>query len=886
MCAVASLHVPASAQTASEEGASKRQTMICLPDATGTGWQCAPEGELAAPQRKSPTRAAQQETPAQTQPQVDAERPQEASAGQPEELDPGLDPLTGLSADPADWFIESPAKPSDAEHSLSEDVAGRYYVRVDDGDGFCPGRYEVRDYPYPRTVDDADYPIIAEADVLSSIVDRSADLDGNVTIEQGNRLLFAPSAQLDQESRVVTFTEGVRLDQPGLVMQGQTAEVDLTDKSADLANVQFLLTDAGYRGTASKLQQSGEGDLDLTSSAFTSCEPGNNGWRLSASTLVIENEEVFGTAKHAVVRLKSVPVFYSPYLKFPVSDERVSGFLFPNLSHSDEDGVDVSIPYYLNLAPNYDATITPRVIGERGVGAEVEFRHMNSWQNTVIGGAFLPEDDLFNGSLDRKDWREQGGAAVFGEFEPADRWLGGVTHDGQLGPFRTLVDYTAVSDRDYFRDLGSDLDFSARRELQRKGEIQYARGGFFARVWAQRFQRLDEVFVPEYERLPELEMQYSRNLVGPLELNIGGKWSEFDRETEGLNGLAAVTGSRMHVEPRLRVPFSWPFGFLTFGAGYRYTEYDLEQDSEALGFQLTEDNPDRGIGLGYVDGGLFFERDLALFGEPLIQTLEPRIYYLYQEFDEQSELPRFDASSLTFTYNQLYRDNRFSGLDRFGDANQVSAGVTTRFISAANGREFFRASVGEIYYFEDRRVRLSGTNQTANELQSTSAIAGEVSARIRGGWYAYGNVVWDPHDNEVDQGGGGIGYRRDNRHIINLGFRNNRLSDLEQTDISIYWPISKSFAILGRWNYDLISGRTIEGFGGLEYNDCCLQVRLMARRFLDSRTNSFAEVEADEGIFLQIVFKGLAGFGTKVESVLERGIRGYRSPEAFNYFSN
>ena len=889
-CAVWSASHAASGALVSDEIA--RKTVICIPDPSGEKWRCAPDTGQPRPQSgraAGATDSADREGEASRARGVTAAPAVGLDPERVERVPDGIDPLTGLSADPDDWYVPGPTRATDTDHQLQRDLAAAYYeTEADQGVGYCPGSYVVRDYPQPLAADDTEFPIVAEADSLSSVIDETATLQGNVTIQQGNRLIYAPSAQLDQQTRIATFAEGVRLDQPGLVMQGQQAEVDLSTKDARLDGVQFLLTDAGLRGEAEVMEQSGDGDLHLTRNTFTRCEPGNNGWRMRTKQLNIKEDEVFGTARHAVVRMKSIPVMYTPYLKFPVSDERVSGFLFPNLTHSSEDGIDVSIPYYWNLAPNYDATIIPRIIGKRGVGAEAEFRHKSSWQETAFAAALLPEDDIFDGRLERDDWEALGGEPALGPFDPADRWLGVINHAGYLGPFRTYVDFNAASDAEYFRDLGSDLDVASRPELERKAEVQYAGEDLFARVWVQRFQRLDTLLIEEYQRMPEFELTYNRPVLGPVEFDLGAKWSKFDRETEDFSGLAAVTGSRAHVEPRLRLPLSWPFGFFSVGGGYRYTSYDLEQDSAALGFQLTDENPERGVGLGYVDGGLFFERELTLFNQPLIQTLEPRLYYLWQEFDDQSALPIFDAVPLTFTYSALYRDNRFSGLDRIGDSNQVSAGVTTRFISSENGREYFSASVGEIFYFEDRRVTLGG-NQTVNERQSSSALAGELSASLAGNWRVFGNVVWDPHDNEVDEGGAGIGYRRDNRHIFNLGFRNNRLSDLEQTDVSLYWPISKSFAILGRWNYDLVSGRTIEGFGGLEYNDCCLQIRLMARRFLESRSISGRfdeEVDADDGIFLQIVFKGLAGFGTKVESVLERGIRGYISPEQADYFSN
>ena len=875
-----------SAGAVAAEAAQKPKGYLCVPNAAGDGWDCGEDTgkkpdliwNKVAP--LPDVMSAPTEAPAAPDPNAAA-----AAAAATASNQASIDPVTGLSLNPEDWFTPTSPRPAQPEIGVVEDLAATYYQQHEDG-GFCPGGYRQRDYRYPRDAANEDYPVVALADALSTEIDVDANLAGNVTIEQGNRLIMAQRAELDYATRMVHFPDGVRMDQPGLMMQGAGASMHLDSKRADLTDVQFVLADASIRGEAEKMSQNETGDLQLSRNEFTRCEPDNNGWRLNTRRLDIEDEAVFGTAKHAVLRMKSVPVFYTPYLKFPVSDERVSGFLFPSFAYSDDDGLDVSLPYYFNLAPNYDATLIPRYISDRGAGGELELRHMSSWQTTVLSGAMLPDDDIYNGQVNREDFDDAGGEPVFGEFEPADRWLGAIDHSGRIGPFRTIVDYTSVSDRDYFRDLGSDLGVSSRRELERRGEVQYSRGGLFMRLWAQRFQRLDEVRVDDYQRVPELDVAYSLPRFGPLEINLAGRFSEFDRDTDGLSGLAAFTGRRAHLEPRARVLLSRAYGFLNLTGGYRYTSYDLDQANVPAGGVALDDSPDRKIGFGSIDGGLFFERELNWFGQDLIQTLEPRLYYLYQEFDEQSDLPLFDASELTFSYSQLYRDNRFSGIDRIGDADQVSAGVTTRFVSQASGREYFRFSIGEIFYFDDRRVTLRG-EPGDDEEQSSSAVAAELSAALGASWRLVGNTVWDPHDNKLDEAGMALQYRRDNRHIFNVGFRDRFDQNVEQTDLSFYWPITRHLSVLGRWNYDLKSDRTIEGIGGVQYGDCCLQVRLMWRRFLDSPTaRDFEDVEADEGIFLQIVFKGLAGFGTKVESILERGIRGYQSPDAQDYFSN
>ena len=738
----------------------------------------------------------------------------------------------------------------------------------------CSGRYLLPPLPYPNNIDDDAMAVEGEADIVEYQLDGEITLAGDVRLTQGNRTIRAGRAILGRTNRQGRLEDGVTIREPDLLMRGARADVDLDRETAVVQDADFLLPAPELRGTADTVVRDEAGNVVLTRQQFTRCEPGNNSWRVNARRVHLPENAVFGTAHHAVVRMKGVPVLYTPYIKFPVTSDRQSGFLFPNVEFSGEDGADVSVPYYLNLAPNQDATLIPRVIGKRGYGLGGEYRHLSRWEQTSLSGFYLPNDDLYNGTQKRDDWEDRlaVGAAVPQTFNPADRWQVDIDHRGRIGRFSSNIQYSEVSDRDYFRDLGSGLGESSRIALQQYGQIAYRSGGLSLRLWGQAFQRLDEIERNEYRRLPELEILYTGRGLGPVEYGIWASGASFDRNTDGLRGIGAITGERMHVEPRLTLPLRWPFGFLKASAAYRYTEYRLKS---AAG-PLDDTSPNRGMATGSVDGGLVFERELNWFNTPLVQTLEPRLYYLYQEYENQAGLPLFDAKTLTAGYLQLFRENRFSGLDRIGDANRLSAGVTTRFFGRDDGRELFRASVGQIVHFADRRVTLSG-RQMPDERHDTSAIAGEVAGRLAGRWRLVGSLVWDPNDNQIDEAAGMLQYQVDDRRVINFGYRNRLPQDIDQTDVSFYWPVWRRFALYGRWNYDLVSGRTIEGIAGIEYNDCCWRVRVLARRFLDQpAARSFENVDADSGIFLQIVLKGLAGFGGRMESVLERGIRGYR----------
>ncbi len=733
---------------------------------------------------------------------------------------------------------------------------------------WCAGAYVERAYPQPRLSEPASFPARLRADRAHYRTGDSAELIGQVVIEQGNRVLAGHRATLQEPSRRVAFPDGVTLSEPGVAMTAATADIETGGGAGRLTDVEFVLFDTELRGDAADVERTGEA-WTFSGTRFTRCEPGSNTWEVAAAHLSVEDDTSFARARNAVVKVKGVPVFYVPRLRIPLSGERQSGFLFPSAGTSRDDGVRVELPYYLNLAPNYDATLTALHASERGTGLGVEARHLSRGTSTNGTGAFLPKDRRHDGQFDRDDFELQ---ALPGPFEPADRWVAGIDHRGRFGGATTHIDAAAVSDSDYFRDMGRGLAVSSRAYLTRFAEARYASGGFSAGITGLGFQMLEQRREP-YRRVPEIDLAYAGDAVGPVEWSLATIWTAFDHPNADHPGIPG--GQRLHLEPRVRLPLTRPWGFLALGGGYRYTGYDLDD-----GPRRFDATPERGIAFGDIDAGLFFERDTRMLGTALIQTLEPRIHYLKQQYADQRHLPRFDASVPSFSVPQLFRRNRFSGLDRIGDENRLAVGLTSRLIDFDSGREYLRATVGTIAHFEDRRVTLTNALADADR-HVTSPVAAELAVSA-GAFSAAAGITWDPADAEEDEIGLSLQYRRDNRRILNVGHRKRRLSRVDQGNVSFVWPLSTHVSALGKWNYDFEIDRTNEALLGLEYSNCCWQVRVMYHRHVEPHAAfTVAEADDDEGFLLQFVFRGLAGFGNGVERVLARGIKGYREEADF-----
>lgn len=762
----------------------------------------------------------------------------------------------------------------------------------------CSGVYIERAQPAQsdrsETLDTID--LVVEANDASILEGTQATLEGEVQVSQGDRSISAGKMSYDREADRATLEDKVTIRQPGMRIQGEYAQVSTTEHKATFNDATFVLKDQQVRGGAGSVKQVSASKLELNDGFITSCEPGDEAWVLEGEQLTVNNETRQGTGKNVKLKIGGVPVFYLPYITFPVGDARQSGFLFPSISSSDDGGIDIATPYYWNLAPNYDATLTPRFITSRGAMLEFQTRYLNEWMRTESGFAYLPDD---GGSQDPDlDTLIEAGEITEEEARPykgSSRWLvqlkqnGGDTHG-----WYTRADFTRVSDEDYFRDLGtSSLAVANNTFLEQALEVGYQFDHWRLSSLAQTQQILLLDLDAPYRKLPQIDLDGRYNL-NDWVLSFENRYTQF-KHRESRPDL--LTGKRFTTDYRLRWEKRSPWGFFVPEVGHKSLYYSLDDnpmidDEGDLSFNLS--TPQASLDLGLV-----FEHTDGAF----TQTVEPRAYYLYRSYEEHDALfnlggndgldVNFDTSERTFSYGQLYRDSRFIGGDRLDDADQVTLGMTTRWQNNATGRDLFDLSVGQIIHFRDRRVSLNGGTSDGETVEN-SEFAGELNVALSERTHFYGNAIYDTESQRINRGSAGIHYAsKDYRKLFNISYAYLRdlnppeeagiaSRDIDQVDLSFVYPVARQWTLMGRANYDFQNSQELESFFGFEYNDCCYRFRILARRWLDSNIANLAvdrDAQYDQGIFFEIHFKGLGGSGAKVNSILNDGIFGYETRE-------
>lgn len=691
-------------------------------------------------------------------------------------------------------------------------------------------------------------------------------LEDGIELTKGELKVLAEHGELDRAADRAILDGDVRVREPGLLLTGSHAELNTATGLGELQQARILHYDSGARAEAERLSRPSEELAVLEQASYTQCRPGAEVWRLSAGNLRLDRASGRGEARDTVLRLGPVPVFYTPYMNFPIDDRRQSGWLWPSLSSSD--GGDIAAPYYLNLAPNYDATLTPRYIGDRGAMLETELRHLAGFGQTELGGAYLPDDDLTGG----------------------DRWLFSGEHRGRLGSHvGTLVDYTKVSDIDYFRDLSvSSLDIKRQTHLNQRAQLSSSLGQWRTTLLVQQYQTIDEFVAEPYQRLPQwtLRREGGQRNFRP-DYTFLAEYTDFDHDESIAEGGNRITGQRLYSEAGLTLPMHWAAGYIQPTLKMRYVGYELD-DLPGGGSSIDDENPSSATPMAIVDAGLFFERETEWFGDGYLQTLEPRLYYLWSEHEQQSDQPLFDTSRLTFSYQQLFRPFRFSGYDRLEDFDQLSLGVTSRWIGRGDGRELITASVGQIFYFDEREVTSRATPRgllLEETRRDNSELAAELRLQPNDSFWATASTLWDTTDDRINEGGFYLHYSGE-ASIFNLGYRYRRAQpginhlqrNLEQADASAVLPVSERWSLFARFNYDLEDNRSLEDLFGVQYEDCCWLARVVYQRAVegeDRLVTGERRVARDHAIIFEFQLKGLGSLGSKADGLLDESILGY-----------
>ena len=666
-------------------------------------------------------------------------------------------------------------------------------------------------------------------------LDGDAKFKGDILLRSGNRYLRAQDASFKQSSGTLKIDGEAEFRNDQFRISGTGARFSRDDGSVRMFDASFDIWNVPARGTASRIRVRESGKLKLDDVTYTACPPGSNDWLLKASRVTIDQNTGVGVARDARMEVKGVPVFWLPRVSYPVTNKRKSGFLIPDVGNSERRGFDLSVPWYWNIAPNYDATITPRLMTDRGLQMGGEFRHLNRQTNGVITGEFLHDDDK----------TEQ------------DRWL--IAVDNQtflpLG-WRSTIDAIDVSDANYFEDLSSGLASTSQVSLDRRMDLDFFNGPWTAQLRVQDIQIIDESVTggeKPYKLLPRLAVRayYPEGLLG-FSYTLDSEVAYFDRDL-------GVTGLRGHFKPGISRVFNVGFLELEPGVALEHTRYQL--DDTAPG---EEDDPESTAPVLTMNLTRVFER--VFNTDRFIQTLEPRARYTYIPSRNQDDLPVFDTIEPDLNLVQLYRTNRYMGYDRLSDANQVALGITTRIIRAETGVELLSATVGQLRYFEDTTVTLPDVEPIDD---NSSDYLAELGTRFANYWRMDLGYQWNSDDTDTRKAEARLAYNRDEKRIGILSYR-YRKGLLQEVDAVLAWPLAEHWNFVGRFNFSLRGNDPLERFAALEYETCCWAVRGVWRSNLTRRNG-----ESDESIGFQFVLKGFGDPGTAAESLLDRGILGY-----------
>ncbi len=684
-----------------------------------------------------------------------------------------------------------------------------------------------------------------EADRLSSNGKRFYQFEGDVQLFTGNKTLRSDFIRLDRDSRLFSANGNLQFSDNLFNLHAQRVELDDEHKTALFEQADFQLYENHLRGSAAKILQLNADQSELYDVAYTSCDPGENTWSLNAGKLHLDQQDGRGTAYNAVLRIKDIPVFYFPWLQFPIDNRRMSGLLTPTISHSNLGGYQLNLPLYWNIAEYTDMTITPVFFSLRGMQLNTENRYL-------LDSPEAPQ----SGQLDLS-WLQD-------DVTDSERWFRRWTHRAKFSETTSAsVLLQKMSDTRFARDfnyLGGNLD---AKYASRSKDVDFLRSavsldsllaGWDGKLLFEQYQTLNEektIASRPYKRLPSLTLNRVFNAeTSSASLNWKNEWTRFDKEQ-------SLVGQRLHITPRLSYSLERSGYFIKPELQLDFTRYALQEADGA-----TRDEQ-RSVPILSIDSGLIFER-VANTRRHWFQTLEPRLYLLYAPYRDQSALPDFDTSLLPENYNNLFINNRFSGADRIGDSQQVSLGLTTRLLDR-NQRELFSAGIAQAFYAEPRRVSL---NNSVDEREKSSLMA-QISAQPHPQWKLQLSSVYDQqirqaiqHDVSIRHQGGG--------RVFNIEYH-FRQDKLEQSTVSLVYPLSDRWNIFAKQQQSLLHDLPVQNLFGVAYESCCWGFKML---YEDSTDKNFEN--RDQTLWFQLSLKGLSNAGKDINSLLENAILGYQ----------
>ncbi|MGZ8176072.1 MULTISPECIES: LPS assembly protein LptD [Methylobacter] len=740
--------------------------------------------------------------------------------------------------------------------------------------GGKPGFVPEKDLREASPLDiDSDYAEIFENEIYS--------YTGNVEMTRADQRSVSNKATYDTVSETLDLQGSVYYSEDELALHSESASLNLASDQARLRDALFISPATPLRGRAKTIYRENSTLSRYKGVAYTSCRPGNQDWVVHASELKMNKISGQGSAKNAWLEFKGTPVFYSPYMSFPIDNRRLSGFLAPSFGHTQRAGLTLATPYYWNIAPNYDATIRPRYLSNRGALLGGEFRYLTGTSKGSADMEFMTHDSILNTS----------------------RYLLGFKDTSQFTPhISSNLNLNKVSDKTYFTDLGNALSMSTYSSyLVSQGSLNYVNTGVSLRGSATSYESIDPAITDAglpYRTLPRVNLNLN-HAFGFMPLN-----TVMDAEYVYFQHSTLPNAQRANVRPSVSFPLQTASAFLTPKLSLQHTQYSLSSPKDSAA--LASNSISRTLPVFSADSGLYLEKDVNFSNKSYLHTLEPRLFYLYIPRTDQSTIPIFDSGITDFSFNSMFLENRFSSVDRVQDANQLSAALTTRLVDAKSGREKLKLSVGQIAYFQDRKVNLPGYQEPLPgyfpDTDKLSNLVTDLNLGLTDHLSLSSGAQWNPHLNRVVRQNIGLHFQNGPGEIINLGYRYRknivypdfsglRPYDIINSDISFHWPVYNEWSAVGRWSYSLLNNNTQESFIGAEKENCCWRFRVIGRRWINgigvnsdpNNPNAPVALNAtgipQTGVFFQIELKGLTGIGTKLEQFFEQQINGYRAPK-------